>query len=105
MEAHYAGEEWTDDVIDAEAAASGEPGTLEERVEMELDEEADGLLDRALTRLRPPRVARRQATSHDANQAMEVESVEDPGGRGRGSRRSPTRRVQTRGRPGDVRWQ
>ncbi|KAJ9227091.1 hypothetical protein DTO027B5_900 [Paecilomyces variotii] len=102
METQYAGEEWTDDVLDAEATGPGKSNTLEEKVEMELDEEADGLLDRALTRVRPLRATRR----HEAGQAMELESLEDPpGSRSRGSRRSPIRRVQTRGRHGDVRWQ
>lgn len=88
-------ESWTDEVVDAEASG---PGTVEETVETELDQEADGLLGRALGRIRPRRT--RRAGGVDVPQEMEVEAVE---GRTRGSsrpvssRRSPTRRTRRDG--------
>lgn len=102
MERRYV-EEWTDQVVDAEASAAGS-GTLEERVEMELDDEAEGLLGNALGRARIGKTTRSQARSIEPPQEMEVEEVEGARTRSRStrsatasSRRSPTRR-QPRGR-------
>jgi anaphase-promoting complex subunit 6 len=92
-------ESWTDEVVDAEASGSG---TVEETLEMELDQEAEGLLGRALGRVRPRQPAKRTGgVVAEAPQEMELEGTE---GRSRGSsrplssRRSPTRRLQARGR-------
>ncbi|KAJ5626621.1 hypothetical protein N7528_004048 [Penicillium herquei] len=54
-------EQWTDEVTHAATPQSMEPTpqTMEQQTEMDLDGEADGLLRRALDRIRPPR--RRQA--------------------------------------------
>lgn len=104
-------EEWTNQVADAEAEASraaAGTGTLEERVEMELDEEAEGLLGNALGRVRLSRTTRSQARrAEPAPQEMEVEEPEEPAAATRGrstrsatasSRRSPTRRQGRSGR-------
>lgn len=48
-------EEWTGEVTHAASPEEEELETMEERVEMELDEEADGLLQRALGRARQRR--------------------------------------------------
>lgn len=84
--------EWTDDV--AHVDASGPPAeaeTIEEKVEMELDDEADGLLRRALGRVRP-RSTRRHARNN--NPEMEMHETPVPTGsriRGARSARSNTR--------------
>ena len=58
-----------EEIMDSELEAS-EPalasGTIEERVEMELDDEADNMLRRAMVRMRPSRAAR-QHDSRDPN--------------------------------------
>ncbi|KAJ5182492.1 hypothetical protein N7492_000108 [Penicillium capsulatum] len=51
-------QEWTGQVTHAATPELTEPETMEERVEMELDEEADGLLRRAFVRVRPGRSRR-----------------------------------------------
>ena len=55
-------EEWTDEVANADTSIA-ESETLEERVEMELDEEADGLLQQAFSRVRGGPSKRRVAMS------------------------------------------
>lgn len=55
-------EEWTDEVANVDTSIA-ESETLEERVEMELDEEADGLLQQALSRVRGGPSKRRVAMS------------------------------------------
>ncbi|KAE8154222.1 hypothetical protein BDV25DRAFT_121737 [Aspergillus avenaceus] len=75
-------EEWTDEVAQVDSQNLGSD-TLEEKVEMELDEEADGLLRHAMGRVRGGRNRRRPGIS------PEVESTDTPGpasGRRRGSR-------------------
>ncbi|KAJ5586726.1 uncharacterized protein N7459_002491 [Penicillium hispanicum] len=51
-------EEWTDEVAHAATRGTAPVETEEERVEMDLDEEADGLLRRAFGRVRPGRQRR-----------------------------------------------
>ncbi|KAI9933116.1 anaphase promoting complex subunit cdc16 [Aspergillus wentii] len=76
--------EWTDEVPHVEVStAEAEPETLEEKVEMELDDEADGLLRNALGRVRGGRQRRRPGASPE----MEFNETPAPaGGRSRGSR-------------------
>ncbi|KAJ5104400.1 Tetratricopeptide-like helical [Penicillium alfredii] len=75
-------EEWTDEVAHVATPDTAETETLGERVEMELDEEADGLLRRALGRVRPGR-SRRPALPT----TPEMNASESPAtGRSRGMR-------------------
>lgn len=55
-------EEWTDEVANVDTSIA-DSETLEERVEMELDEEADGLLQQAFSRVRGGPSKRRVAMS------------------------------------------
>ncbi|KAJ5912720.1 hypothetical protein N7504_001603 [Penicillium tannophilum] len=48
-------EEWTSEVTHAATPEAADSGTMEQHIEMDLDEEADGLLRRALGRVRPGR--------------------------------------------------
>ncbi|KAJ5992168.1 hypothetical protein N7451_007892 [Penicillium sp. IBT 35674x] len=48
-------EEWTSEVTHAATPEAPDSGTMEQHIEMDLDEEADGLLRRALGRVRPGR--------------------------------------------------
>jgi anaphase-promoting complex subunit 6 len=77
-------EEWTDEVAQVDSHnLRGGSGTLEEKVEMELDDEADGLLRQAISRVRGGRSKRQPVLS------PEVEASDTPGpagGRHRGSR-------------------
>ncbi|KAE8354214.1 hypothetical protein BDV28DRAFT_131453 [Aspergillus coremiiformis] len=77
-------EEWTDEVAQVDAPnLRGGSETLEEKIEMELDDEADGLLRQAMRRVRGGRSTRRSVLS------PEVEASDTPGpagGRRRGSR-------------------
>jgi anaphase-promoting complex subunit 6 len=77
-------EEWTDDVarVDGSTTAA-ESATLEEKVEMELDDEADGLLRQALGRVRVGRQRRRLAMSPDPE---DNETPAPPAGHSHGSR-------------------
>ncbi|KAF7586850.1 anaphase promoting complex subunit cdc16 [Aspergillus hancockii] len=77
-------EEWTDEVAQVDSHnLRGGSETLEEKVEMELDDEADGLLRQAISRVRGGRSKRQSVLS------SEVEASDTPGpagGRHRGSR-------------------
>ncbi|OJJ48995.1 hypothetical protein ASPZODRAFT_129363 [Penicilliopsis zonata CBS 506.65] len=88
-------DEWTDEVPDLNAtvngAGAGVVDTLEEKVEMELDAEADGLLHQALDRVRPARTMRnnRQAISRMTTMSPDTEMNEmtpAPASRGRSTR-------------------
>lgn len=74
-------EEWTDEVPTTGPATE----TLEQKVEMELDDEADGLLRHAMSRVRGGRGRRRLDFSPDA------EATETPGPAGARSRGSRAR--------------
>ncbi|KAH8701971.1 putative 20S cyclosome subunit [Talaromyces proteolyticus] len=90
------GESWTDNVVDS--------GTMEENVEMELDEQAQNLLSNALTRVRPRRAGKQpQVQGRGGTEPHEEMELEEPtesrsrgGSRPISGRRSPTRRVQPR---------
>lgn len=71
-------QEWTDEVTHAATPEPADNETMEERVELELDEEADGLLRRAFVRVRPGR-QRRPAASPDV-------AMDDTPARNRGHR-------------------
>lgn len=75
-------EEWTDEVAQVDPSFA-ESETLEERVEMELDHEADGILQQALSRMRGGRSRRRVAIS-PAEEANNTPG--SAGERNRGSR-------------------
>lgn len=75
-------EEWTDEVAQADPSFA-ESETLEERVETELDHEADGILQQALSRMRGGRSRRRVAIS-PAEEANNTPG--SAGERNRGSR-------------------
>lgn len=80
-------EGWTDEVTHASTPdTAAETETLEERVEMALDEEADGLLRRALGRTRPNR-PRPHRPAASASPDMDVSDTPAPpaGGRHRGA--------------------
>lgn len=64
-------EEWTDEVSHVEPSVA-ESETLEEKVEMELDEEADGLLQQALSRVRGGRSRHRRAISSPIEEIDEM---------------------------------
>ncbi|KAG2412906.1 hypothetical protein HFD88_010464 [Aspergillus terreus] len=77
-------EEWTDEVPQADSFAA-DSETLEEKVEMELDEEADGLLRQAISRVRGGR--RRRPPTAELSSEMETNDTPGPAGsRRRGSR-------------------
>ncbi|KAF4179223.1 hypothetical protein CNMCM8927_001163 [Aspergillus lentulus] len=74
-------EEWTDEVPQASVPTTGPATeTLEQKVEMELDDEADGLLRHAMSRVRGGRGRRRLDFSPD------TEATETPGPAGARSR-------------------
>lgn len=75
-------EEWTDEVAQVDPSAESEH--LEEKVEMELDNEADSLLQQALSRMRGGRSKRRVAMS-PADEAHDTPAPA-AGQRSRGSR-------------------
>jgi anaphase-promoting complex subunit 6 len=79
-------EEWTDEVPQASVPPTGTATeTLEQKVEMELDDEADGLLRHAMSRVRGGRGRRRLDFSPD------TEATETPGPAGARSRGSRAR--------------
>ncbi|PYH97423.1 TPR-like protein [Aspergillus ellipticus CBS 707.79] len=76
-------EEWTDEVAHVDSQMTAEGEAVRERVEMELDDEADGLLRQAISRVRGGRGKRQPGLSQD----MDVSETPGPaGGRIRGSR-------------------
>lgn len=75
-------EEWTDEVAQVDPSVA-ESETLEDKVEMELDHEADGILQQALSRMRGGRSRRRVAIS-PAEEANHTPG--SAGQRNRGSR-------------------
>jgi anaphase-promoting complex subunit 6 len=96
-------ESWTDEVVDAEMPG-GTIATIEETVEMDLDQDAEDLLGRALERAARKATKRPAAPSVglgvDMPQEMEMEESQQDRARSSSrplsSRRSPTRRVQAR---------
>ena len=80
-------EDWTDEVTHASASTPETAQTETVDVEMELDEEADGLLQRALGRVRPGR-QRRPAVPASPDMAMEETPARS---RGHRSNRSQSR--------------
>lgn len=82
-------EEWTDEVAQADPSVA-ESDDLEEKVEMELDEEADGLLQQAFSRVRGGLSRRRVAVS------PVDEAVETPGPAGNRIRSSRSVRSDSR---------
>ncbi|GES58121.1 cell division cycle [Aspergillus terreus] len=77
-------EEWTDEVLQVDSFTA-DSETLEEKVEMELDEEADGLLRQAIGRVRGGR--RRRPPTAELSSEMETNDTPGPAGsRRRGSR-------------------
>ncbi|EAU30363.1 conserved hypothetical protein [Aspergillus terreus NIH2624] len=77
-------EEWTDEVPQVDSFTA-DSETLEEKVEMELDEEADGLLRQAISRVRGGR--RRRPPTAELSSEMETNDTPGPAGsRRRGSR-------------------
>ena len=100
---------WTDDIADVDSVATVEDSeTMEEKVEMELDEEADGLLHRALSHVRPRKITKRPGLGIEVSREMDVERFESPadgplrGSRSTTNRPSPSRRGPGRGRQGDI---
>ncbi|KAK2763145.1 anaphase promoting complex subunit cdc16 [Arachnomyces sp. PD_36] len=100
-------DESTDEVLDAESSfpASGtEAG--DGAVEMELDGEAAGLLNRALGRARPERATRGHGIGLGLDQRMDIEEPREINGRSHGrvtrfmERRSPARRQPRHGANG-----
>lgn len=64
-------EDWTDEVAQAEPSAAASE-TMEDKVEMELDEEADELLQQALSRVRCGRSRQRRAISNPIEEVDET---------------------------------
>ncbi|KAN0080764.1 hypothetical protein V8E54_003968 [Elaphomyces granulatus] len=109
MEKQYGEGNWTDDIVDTDSVVTAEGSeTMEEQVEMELDEEADGLLHRALSHVRPRKTTKRQGLGIEVSREMDVERVDDPAdghlrvSKSTPNRRSPGRRGPGRGRQGDA---
>ncbi|PYH35616.1 anaphase promoting complex subunit CDC16 [Aspergillus neoniger CBS 115656] len=76
-------EEWTDEVAHVDSQTTVTEETAGDRVEMELDDEADGLLRHAMSRVRGGRSKRQPGVSRE----MEMSDTPGPaGGRSRGSR-------------------
>ncbi|CAK44366.1 uncharacterized protein An02g10180 [Aspergillus niger] len=76
-------EEWTDEVAHVDSQTTVTEETAGDKVEMELDDEADGLLRHAMSRVRGGRSKRQPGLSRD----MEMNDTPGPaGGRSRGSR-------------------
>lgn len=64
-------EDWTDEVSQAEPSVVVSD-TMEDKVEMELDEEADGLLQQALSRVRGGRLRQQRAISSPMEEVDET---------------------------------
>ncbi|KAL4894793.1 anaphase-promoting complex, cyclosome, subunit 3-domain-containing protein [Aspergillus ambiguus] len=78
-------EEWTDEVAQVDSFAA-DSETLEEKVEMELDEEADGLLRQAIGRVRGGR--RRRPPTAELSSEMEINDTPGPASGRRGGTRA-----------------
>lgn len=81
-------EEWTDEVTHSAAPETADVDTMEQQVEMELDDKADSMLGRALGRVRPG--GRQRRTPQPVSPAIESETS------ARSTRRERTQRSQSR---------